>query len=109
MIRLLATRSACKLAFKRATAQQGKAWLFTAWDAVIRDAFLALLKQRADAMENLTETNVRRHAARKGYVLRKSRCRTPQDPRYRRSMLINPKTNCVVFGAQPWAFCALKT
>ncbi len=55
---------------------------------------------------NITEANVRRLAAREGYLLRKSRSRTPQDPNYGGYMLIEPERNFAVLGVHPWPFSA---
>jgi hypothetical protein len=55
---------------------------------------------------NVSETKVRRLAARKGYVVRKSRYRTTEDPSYGGYMLIEPIRNFAVLGIFPWPFCA---
>jgi|SRR5690348_13327506 hypothetical protein len=55
---------------------------------------------------NITEANVRRLATREGYVLRKSRCRTPEDPSYGGFMLIEPQRNFAVVGVHPQPFSA---
>ena len=55
---------------------------------------------------NITESKVRRLAAREGYVLRKSRCRTPDDPSYGGYMVIEPTRNFAVLGIHPWPFSA---
>ncbi|GAC1688194.1 MAG: hypothetical protein PVS2B2_26960 [Candidatus Acidiferrum sp.] len=55
---------------------------------------------------NISESKMRLLAAREGYVLRKSRCRITDDPRYGGYMVIEPTRNFAVLGINPWPFSA---
>jgi hypothetical protein len=54
----------------------------------------------------VSEQSVRRLAKREGYVLKKSRVRSPSDPSYGGYMLVEPERNFVVFGIGLYPYSA---
>ncbi len=52
----------------------------------------------------MTEANARRAIRRLGYILRKSRCRTPEDPSFGGYVIIEPERNIIVAGFHSSAY-----
>lgn len=50
------------------------------------------------------EDRVRRALARRGFLLRRNRCRTPGVHGYGGYMVVNAEHNAIVAGAHPWPY-----
>ena len=57
-----------------------------------------------DTPELNRERRARREARRQGFLLQKSRCRTPRATEFGGYLIVDPEYNAVVAGGNPWAY-----